>query len=109
MPAATNCPNGTGEVRDQPAPLGLFHTSIENNKVGLMQFKIQCQANNVDIKQSLLCYEHIGIYSQALLNFVSQHNFSLWLESSMRIKRSMGLQRGKSVQRSVKSRCHTYQ
>lgn len=71
----------------------LFHTKVENNEDGLQQFKEQCQDNNVELKQSLFCCEHTGIYSQILLSFASQHKFSLWLESSMRIKRSMGLQR----------------
>ncbi len=74
----------------------LFHISVENNEVGLRQFAEQCQISNVDLRLSLLCCEHTGIYSQVLLTFATQYDIPFWLESSMRIKRSMGLQRGKS-------------
>lgn len=81
-------------VRDQQQVL--FHTSVENNEAGLKQFKTQCQSSKIDLTESLFCCEHTGIYSQVLLTFANQHNIAFWLESSMRIKRSMGLQRGKS-------------
>jgi transposase len=81
-------------VRDQQKVL--FHTTVENNPTGLKQFNQSCQLKGVDPGQSLFCCEHTGIYSQVLLDFAAQHDIPLWLESSMRIKRSMGLQRGKS-------------
>lgn len=81
-------------VRDQQK--ALFHISIENNEAGLKQFEAKCESAMVDLTQSLLCCEHTGIYSQVLLAFAAQRDIPLWLESSMRIKRSMGLQRGKS-------------
>lgn len=81
-------------IRDQQKVL--FHTSVENNEAGLNQFEGQCQGNGIDLTGSLLCCEHTGIYSQVLLTFATERDISLWLESSMRIKRSMGLQRGKS-------------
>ena len=37
-----------------------------------------------------------GCPSQNILALATENNFSLWLESSLRIKRSLGLQRGKS-------------
>lgn len=81
-------------VRDQQQVL--FYTSVENNEAGVKQFEAQCQNNGVSLTESLLCCEHTGIYSQVLLTFATQYDIPFWLESSMRIKRSMGLQRGKS-------------
>lgn len=81
-------------VRDQHKVL--FHVTADNNPAGLKRFEEWCQFNCVDLNQSLLCCEHTGIYSQVLLDFAMQYDVALWLESSMRIKRSMGLQRGKS-------------
>lgn len=40
--------------------------------------------------------EHTGIYSQNILSLAADCNLDLCLESSLRIKRSLGLQRGKS-------------
>ena len=37
-----------------------------------------------------------GIYSQCLLTLISREAGAIWLESSLRIKRSIGLQRGKN-------------
>ena len=81
-------------VRDERSLL--FHISIENNKEGLKQFVEQCQSSGVSLERCLFCCEHTGIYSQVLLSFVNRHNVALWMESSVRIRRSMGLHRGKS-------------
>ncbi len=44
----------------------------------------------------MICCEHTGIYSHNILVLSIEENLSLWLESSLRIKRSLGLQRGKN-------------
>lgn len=81
-------------VRDQKRHL--FHVKVENSSSGLNEFKKACLANNVSFEESLICCEHTGIYSQNILALATQEHLSLWLESSLRIKRSLGLQRGKS-------------
>lgn len=81
-------------VRDQKQHL--FHIKVDNSSAGLEMFKEKCVASNVAIEYSLICCEHTGIYSQNILNLAAQENLALWLESSLRIKRSLGLQRGKS-------------
>ncbi|MDF9796364.1 transposase [Catalinimonas alkaloidigena] len=74
----------------------LFHIKVDNSQVGIQQFKAACSANNVTLGSSLICCEHTGIYSQNILTLATQEHLSLWLESSLRIKRSLGLQPGKS-------------
>ncbi|MEO0330073.1 MAG: IS110 family transposase [Bacteroidota bacterium] len=74
----------------------LFHVKVENSPLGLAQFKETCLVNNVVLGNSLICCEHTGIYSQHILVLATRENLSLWLESSLRIKRSLGLQRGKN-------------
>ncbi len=74
----------------------LFHLKVENSLVGLDAFKSYCQEHEVALENSLICCEHTGIYSQHILSLAAQEGISLWLESSTRIKRSIGLQRGKS-------------
>lgn len=81
-------------VRNQEKPL--FHLKVDNSSEGLRQFKQECLTKNIDLTQSLICCEHTGIYSQPILTFAMQDNLYLWLESSLRIKRSLGLQRGKN-------------
>ena len=74
----------------------LFHLKVENSLAGLDTFKSYCQEHEVALENSLICCEHTGIYSQHILSLAAQEGISLWLESSTRIKRSIGLQRGKS-------------
>ena len=74
----------------------LFHTQITNSPAGLMQFQKECLAKHIDLSKSLTCCEHTGLYSQNILALATENDFPLWLESSLRIKRSLGLQRGKS-------------
>lgn len=81
-------------VRDQKQHL--FHLKTDNSMAGINQFKQECLAKNINLLQGLICCEHTGLYSQNILALAIEHDFSLWLESSLRIKRSLGLQRGKS-------------
>lgn len=81
-------------VKDQKQHL--FHLKVNNSMAGLNQFKQECLARNINLQQGLICCEHTGVYSQNILALATEHDYSLWLESSLRIKRSLGLQRGKS-------------
>lgn len=81
-------------IRDQNK--NLFHLKVDNSLVGLNEFKEECLARNINLSESLICCEHTGVYSQNVLALATENDFSLWLESSLRIKRSLGLQRGKS-------------
>ncbi len=74
----------------------LFHLKVTNSPAGLVEFQKECLAKNIDLSKSLICCEHTGGYSQNILALVTENSFSLWLESSLRIKRSLGLQRGKN-------------
>ena len=74
----------------------LFHLRVDNSLTGLKQFQKECLAREINLFQCLICCEHTGVYSQNILALATENDFSLWLESSLRIKRSLGLQRGKS-------------
>lgn len=74
----------------------LFHIKVDNSLAGLKQFQKECLTRNIDLSQCLTCCEHTGVYSQHILALATENDLSLWLESSLRIKRSLGLQRGKS-------------
>ena len=81
-------------VRDQQQHL--VHLKVDNSALGLKEFKKECLLNNINLQDGLVCCEHTGVYSQNILALATQNDISLWLESSLRIKRSLGLQRGKS-------------
>lgn len=46
--------------------------------------------------RTLFCMEHMGIYTQNLFKYLMSRRGKVWLESSLHIKRSIGLVRGKS-------------
>ncbi|MPR31783.1 IS110 family transposase [Salmonirosea aquatica] len=48
------------------------------------------------LDECLVCVEATGLYAHPLLTFAAQHGVNLWLESAVRIKKSIGLQRGKN-------------
>ncbi len=81
-------------VRDQQQLL--FHVTIDNSVIGLGDFKAVCRDKGIDLHKSLFCCEHTGLYSQWLLDLALQNGYALWLESSLRIKKSIGLTRGKN-------------
>lgn len=74
----------------------LFHLKVDNSPTGLAEFIAECTVQEIILEQSLICCEHTGIYSHCLLSLLKNGQYSLWLESSLRIKRSIGLQRGKN-------------
>ena len=45
---------------------------------------------------AMFCLEHTGIYTRVVLNYLSQKSANIWLESSLYIKKSLGLTRGKN-------------
>lgn len=47
-------------------------------------------------KKSLFCMEHTGLYTRQLVAFLLQWGCSVWMESALHLKRSMGMTRGKT-------------
>ena len=46
--------------------------------------------------QALFCLEHTGVYIRVVLSYLSDKSADIWLESSLYIKKSLGLKRGKN-------------
>ena len=46
--------------------------------------------------QALFCLEHTGVYTRVVLSYLSEKSANIWLESSLYIKKSLGLKRGKN-------------
>ncbi|RYY68499.1 MAG: IS110 family transposase [Chitinophagaceae bacterium] len=69
---------------------------VSNNPVGFKKMKRWLTAEKVTMECSVFCVEHPGLYSKAVSRFVLSEQSSLWLEMSLKIIRSMGVQRGKN-------------
>jgi transposase len=50
----------------------------------------------LDMRTVLVCLEHTGVYSNLLLEYLSSVQASVCVEMALQIKRSQGIQRGKS-------------
>lgn len=72
-------------------------TIVVNNSEGFIALKkwLKTQGND-DHENTLFCMEHTGIYTQNLVKYLLARGGKVWMESSLHIKRSMGLVRGKS-------------
>jgi transposase len=47
-------------------------------------------------EQTVFCMEYTGLYNRGLLGFLTQQKVLIWVEMAIQIKRSLGMQRGKS-------------
>ena len=75
----------------------LFHKEIPNSLPQIKQFFRELKSvPGFRLDQALICLEHTGIYSNHLLAFLVKAKANIWLESGIKIKRSIGLVRGKS-------------
>lgn len=70
---------------------------LTNTKEGYIKLKqwMKRLGNDVD-NQTLFCMEHTGIYTRNLVKYLLSRGCKVWMESSLHIKRSMGLVRGKT-------------
>lgn len=72
------------------------HNRFDNNMKGFGKMIEWLKQFTTDFKsQSLFCMEHTGVYTIPLCSFLQEQKLSYVLESALRIKRSLGIRRGK--------------
>lgn len=74
------------------------HRQFKNTQIGFeaMLTWIKKMTKNPDITQYLFCLENTGLYSLSFCSFADDQGLNYCLESALRIKRSMGIARGKN-------------
>ena len=74
------------------------HEKFTNKKEGFKAFVtwIKSSVKKINADELLLCGEKTGKYSLPLSNFLYAKGYSIWIDSGLRIKRSLGISRGKS-------------
>jgi len=81
---------GTIHIQDQ----------VENNEAAIKTWIVELQEkfSTVNLwRQMLICMEHSGYYNAKLLHCLqTRKGCSIWVESALQIKRSIGIQRGKN-------------
>ncbi len=74
-----------------------FSVTLTNTSEGYTKLKRWMKQHGNDAHDhTLFCMEHMGIYTQNLVKYLMSRGGKVWLESSLHIKRSIGLVRGKS-------------
>ncbi len=77
--------------------LHVLYLQTENSTVGIKSFIKAIRKLGVsDLKETVFCMEHTGIYCNYLLSSLTCLQINIWLESPVQIKRSLGIQRGKN-------------
>ena len=75
----------------------LFENKFHNHASGFKKLKQWCKQHDCECDASVLCcMEHTGMYTRLLVHYLISREVQIWLESSLQIKRSQGLVRGKS-------------
>jgi transposase len=72
----------------------ILHQAFDQNATGYASFLTWLQEENVLLSDALFCMEHTGLYITNLVHFLNESGLSIWIEMPLRIKKSMGLQRG---------------
>ena len=70
--------------------------SVDNNAKGFSKMNSIFKKHFLEANESLFCLEHTGVYSMPLCLFLEKRGLKYVLESGLQIKKSMGIQRGKS-------------
>lgn len=72
----------------------VVHQSFGQSVQGYRQFSAWLKKQGAVNDSTLFCMEHTGLYSEGLISYLAQTESLLWVEMAIKIKRSMGLQRG---------------
>ncbi len=70
------------------------HQSFKQNAEGFTEFLDWLAYYQITNDDVLICMEHTGLYTYGLIDFLVSAALNLWVEMPLRIKRSLGLQRG---------------
>lgn len=70
------------------------HQCFSQTPKGFAAFTSWLQLMQAEPDEVLICMEHTGLYTNGLIQFLVKARAHLWVEMAIKIKRSMGLQRG---------------
>lgn len=73
-----------------------IHNQFVNDSKGIKALNQWLKKQGATTQQTLVCLEHTGMYGKLIIKYLIGFNYSLWVEMSLKIIRSMGLQRGKN-------------
>jgi transposase len=72
------------------------HNQFTNDIVGLKELIKWMKLNQSTNLNTLVCLEHTGMYGKIIIQYLFSKEFNIWVEMSLKIIRSIGVQRGKN-------------
>lgn len=72
------------------------HNQFTNNYKGIVALRKWLKQYGSNAVNTLVCLEHTGMYGKLIIKYLLAFKFSLWVEMSLRIIKSTGIQRGKN-------------
>lgn len=72
------------------------HNQFTNDYKGIRSLCKWLKEQKSTHENTLVCLEHTGMYGKLIIKYLISFNFDLWVEMSLKIIRSIGVQRGKN-------------
>lgn|SRR5690606_11627415 len=72
------------------------HNQFTNDSNGLRNLISWLKSHDSTSANTLVCLEHTGMYGKIIIHHLLAKDFKLWVEMSLKIIRSIGVQRGKN-------------
>lgn len=73
-----------------------IHNQFVNDYKGIKTLCKWLKEQGATSENTLVCLEHTGMYGKLIIKYLMVYSFSLWVEMSLKIIRSIGVQRGKN-------------
>ena len=73
-----------------------IHSQFINDYKGIKALCKWLKEQGATSENTLACLEHTGMYGKLIIKYLVVYSFSLWVEMSLKIIRSIGVQRGKN-------------
>lgn len=75
-------------------PGSFIHHCFSQTTEGFTGFVKWLNDHQITLQDTLICMEHTGLYTNGITRFLVEAKAHLWVEMAIKIKLSMGLQRG---------------
>lgn len=72
------------------------HNQFSNDVKGMKSFCKWAKELDATNQNTLICLEHTGMYGKIIIKHLLAFEYALWVEMSLKIIRSIGVQRGKN-------------
>lgn len=73
-----------------------IHNQFTNDSKGLKELTNWLKSYQSNAENTLACMEHTGLYGKIITQHLLAKEFTVWVEMSLKIIRSLGVQRGKN-------------